>query len=729
MDAATNDSLNNPRSDMESQTPKGRVSLLETIMSDSALIQRLSEAQSVSLTLTLEIDGTGQARFEHPELRNKDAAKPVESLSFDERCITEGFVPSRLVAGPGERSSPDTEYRLVGKLGSGGTGIVYQAHQRAIDREVAVKVLRDELAGDDLARRRFLQEARTLGSLDHPNVIALHELGTGPSGELFYSMKRVDGTSWDASIDSMSQADNIDVLLRVANAIRYAHSRGLIHRDIKPENIMIGPFGEVLLADWGLALSFSGTNQRGTKSNSIGGTPAYMAPELADGEISSQSAQTDVYLLGAVLYRILTGHPPHGGSTLLECIQKAAANVILPTSVRGGWLDVAMNAMATLPGDRYVDVAAFMDAMQQQQLHQQSEDLVRRAQKKVTQTNLSVTHQDYSIAEALIREAIDVWPENRDAAMTLTKLQAEHARAAAAHGDYDLALALLTDVGMSDSELAARVRRDRQKRRDQASREAKYSALFTLSPDAGLLTRVENAEIVEANEQFERLTGYASQDVVNKRIRDIHLWACAERRSAFVDQMMENGHVDDFETPLTRCDGTVIEASLSANRFTMDDIEYILTTIRDIGPRKEAQAQLKRSRQRLRDLQHLAQLGTWELNVATGEVLWSDETFRIAGRSMEHGSPNMDEYLKTIHPEDRHKLIEAIDASIRYHTAYEVQLRHKRSDGSYNTVIARGQPYLNKDDKVTEIYGVVIDISRHVEEIETLRKHIEGTRG
>jgi serine/threonine protein kinase len=236
--------------------PNRRVNLLETILSDSSLIERLSQSNSVSLTLTLEVDAEGRARIEHGDVL--DAAIP----SKEAVRANEGFVPPRQMVCPGERPLPDTDYRLVGTLGSGGTGIVYQAHQRAIDREVAVKVLRDELAEDELSRKRFLQEARTLGSLDHPNVIALHELGTGPNGELFYSMKRVDGTSWDHSIDSMSQSENIDILMRVANAIRYAHSRGLIHRDIKPENVMIGPFGEVLVADWGLALSFSSKQQR-----------------------------------------------------------------------------------------------------------------------------------------------------------------------------------------------------------------------------------------------------------------------------------------------------------------------------------------------------------------------------------------------------------------------------------------------------------------------------------
>lgn len=703
---------------VEPATSTGRVNLLETILSDASLIERLSDSQSVSLTLTLEVDASGAARLEHPDLTKGN------SLIAIDRAVSEGFVPSRPIVGPGQRSAPDTEYRLVGKLGSGGTGIVYQAHQRAIDREVAVKVLRAELATDTLARRRFLQEARTLGSLDHPNVIALHELGTGPSGELFYSMKRVDGTSWNHTIDSMSSMENIDILIRVANAIRYAHSRGLIHRDIKPENIMIGRFGEVLVADWGLALSFDGDHRRTVTDDAIGGTPAYMAPELAAGETKSQSVRTDVYLLGAVLYRILAGHPPHGGATLLECIRAAAVNEIRPTRIKSGWMDVAVRAMATNPVDRYTDVSAFMEALDLQQQHQQSEDLVRRAQKRIEKVSDAVTHQDYSVAEALVREAIDLWPENQQAATMLANLLTEHARVAAAHGDYDLALILLKEIGLDGSELAARIRRDRQHRRETATREAKFSALFTRSPDAGLLTRYSTGEIIEANEQFERMTGYDANDVVNKKILDIHLWACPNRRTKFLEELSSTGRVDGFETPLRRHDGSVIEAALSANRVDMAGVEYILTSIRDIGESKEAQTQLKRSRARLRDLQHLAQLGTWEFNVETGEVLWSDETFRIAGRPIEHGAPNLVEYLKLVHHDDRQKLTDAIETTIAHHTVYELQLRHIRPDGSFSTVIARGQPNLDEHGKVVEIYGVVIDISRQAKEIETLRRQV-----
>ena len=330
---------------------------------------------------TIALSAHGDAStFSHPgwdravaasEQRSRSEAGSLEeTVEFSSDTVKylvdaaqEGFVPMRHVAKLGEAKLNEAEYRVVGKLGSGGTGIVYQAHQRAVDREVAIKVLRDELAGDPVSRRRFLTEARMIGGLDHPNVIALHEVSVDDRGGLFYSMKRIDGTSWDQQIGEMTLNENLQTLRGVADAIRYAHSRRLIHRDIKPENVMLGKFGEVLLADWGLAIN---DNEKDSSPDTslhevaIGGTPAYMAPELAAGDFRAVGFHTDVYLLGAVLFQILTGYPPHHGESLLACIHSAANNEIRPTRVEGELMDIAMQAMSTAPADRFATVDHFM---------------------------------------------------------------------------------------------------------------------------------------------------------------------------------------------------------------------------------------------------------------------------------------------------------------------------------------------------------------------------------
>ncbi len=753
----------------------GLMPALRQQTSDPELLRAATDSDAVSLTVTVEFDVFGRhydyVNNVQPEVprgrKNRlivtgEAAsgthtvrpvssggdqQPAGTSSSQNRLATgssagefgdDGFVPSRTLVPPGKRPAAETEYRLVGKLGSGGTGIVYQAHQRAIDREVAVKVLRDELVDDPIARRRFLAEARTIGSLDHPNVIALHELAVGPSCELFYSMKRIDGTSWDRSVDDMSFEDNLETIQRICDAIRYAHSRGLIHRDIKPENVMLGRFGEVLLADWGLALSVplsarpagaSGTTgaaagvaaaateppgSRQFVGSAIGGTPAYMAPELASGDVSRQDQRTDIYLLGALLYRVLTGNAPHYGVNLLECIRHAASNEIVPSAIRNGWMDIALRAMATNPSDRFPDVAAFAAALARERKHERSTALVRRAERHLQKVGQEPLYQDFAVAEALVREALEVWPNNPTASDALASIQVQHARVAASAGDFDLALEMLDAAGQSESELAARINQELQLRLDQASRESKFSRLFSHSPDAGLLIRWSNGEIIEANRMFEVLTGFDSQSVVGRPLTELNLWPSDEvGRSRFIEAFTQSGYVADLEISLTHRLGHPLDVSLCASRVEMDEDTFVLTTIRDIGQRVAARRELAESRQRLRDMQRLAQLGTWELDIASGKVHWSDETFKIAGLPVEHGAPDLQSYLRTVHPDDRAPISAAIENAIRYRASYELCLRHARAGGGWRTVIARGQPRLNARDEVTEVYGVVLDISRY----------------
>ena len=120
--------------------------------------------------------------------------------------------------------------------------------------------------------------------------------------------------------------ENLEILMKVADAVAFAHSRGVVHRDLKPENVMLGDFGEVLVMDWGLALSTARFRQLGsiTQSGRMGGTPAYMAPEMASGPLDRIGATSDIYLSGAILYEILTGKPPHAGRDVMSCLYAVA---------------------------------------------------------------------------------------------------------------------------------------------------------------------------------------------------------------------------------------------------------------------------------------------------------------------------------------------------------------------------------------------------------------------
>ncbi|MEM9364671.1 MAG: protein kinase [Planctomycetota bacterium] len=771
--------------------------LLDTILADADILSQLSELPDDAKTMTLELQGRraslshpnwsaitsfgdssladSLASFSSPDAVDVTRASGDTSLSPEafsrELEQVEGFIPHRVVtfmqgalpssdqqtsassretiADPKEAVA-NTEYRFFGKLGAGGTGVVYQAHQRAVDREVAIKVLRDELAKDPVARHRFLTEARVIGSLDHPNVISLHDLCLDEQGHLFYSMKRVDGASWDEEISKREENENIETLLRVGDAIRYAHSRGVIHRDIKPENVMLGRFGEVLVADWGLAVGWDarqgaqpitlGSRERFQPAPAIGGTPAYMAPEQARGLPGDISPATDVYLLGAILYRVLTGYAPHRGDSLLACIQAAADNTIRPTDVTGELIEIALHAMATDPQDRFPSVEALASAIEGQRTHEQSNRLVRRAERRLGEIDPAAHEGDdnpyepFALADALIREALEVWPENKKAQALLRRSQVDFAGVAAKQGDLDLAIKLYEVAGHGESEAAARVRLERDQRERVQSKHAKYSALFMQSPEAGILVRLEDGVLLESNAAFERLIAYSKGELVGQPMGELSIWRCPHRRQEFVERIRRDRSIDNFEAQFVRRDGQapesphasadpdvddscddpdrvrpvgVVDVLISSRVVHVDGQDVMLSTIRDISARKDAERRIQQSRQRMRDFQRLAGLGTWSFSTVAQKVTWSDETFALMGRDAALGEPGYDEFLNLIHPEDRSMVDRTIQNAKEQGASYHMGFRVDRGDG-FVWLSARGEPVMDEDGNVIELYGVLM---------------------
>lgn len=729
--------------------------LLDTISEDDSLMQRLAEMPADSKTLTLSLT-PHRMDLHHPDWSGVAAADPQlqqtldTPTDFEELRCDEGFVPGRKVVTWGKSTTTvpamvglatddnDAEYRLIGKLGSGGTGIVYQAHQRAIDREVAVKVLRHELACDRQSRQRFLAEARVIGSLDHPNVIALHDLCIDGEGHLFYAMKRIDGTSWDQQIEQFSVEENLTILLRVADAIRYAHSRGLVHRDIKPENVMLGRFGEVLVADWGLALQLSG-NSRGSfasavpdANSAIGGTPAYMAPEQAIGQLESITTLTDVYLLGAILYQVLTGRPPHHGKNLLQCIQAAAHNEIQPTEVAGELMDTAMTAMASDQALRFPTVDDFVHSIKDHRTHEESERLVRRAKRRVwpdeaepirNSDAAEQTYERFRIGQALLHEAIELWPKNSRATRTLGQLQLEFARFAAGQGDLDLSLRLYDAAGEAECEAAVRVGRERDQRDRMRESQAKYSALFTQSPEAGLLIRWTDGIVLEANPACLHLLGYELDEIVGHPIADLAVWACPERREVFVETLNRDGRIENFETQFLRKSASgycKIDVLISSRTVNVNGTEMLMSTIRDISERRSAERNLEQSRRRLRDLQRLAGLGAWSFDPNTQSVHWSEETFRVVGRDPSKAEPSYQELLDDVHPDDRLSFREVLQQATQTGASFQIQYRHRDDDGNYRWLLTRGRPVLDEHNHTIEVYGILMP-GKSTEPAETFR--------
>ena len=358
-----------------------------------------------------------------------------------------------------ESGSEEAEYELVKVLGEGGMGVVYLAKQTSIDRSVAIKMLKPKIAKDADQRLKFLAEAVVTGDLDHPNIVPIYDVGSNDAGALFYSMKRVEGTPWLDVIKDKTLEENLAILDDVANAVSFAHARGVVHRDLKPENVMLGGYGEVLLMDWGLAQPIKGFSKTGSiaEARSMGGTPAYMAPEMATGPLHKIGPHSDTYLLGAILFEIVTGKPPHRGANAMKCLMAAAKNQIRPVEETGELMDIAMRAMATNIDERHATVKDLQDAIKEYESHTESVILSDRADKELKEAEESDVYQDYARSVFGFQEAYALWNGNDRAQDGLSEARLAYAQSAMRKGDFDLGTSLLNPENPDHTELRAKL--------------------------------------------------------------------------------------------------------------------------------------------------------------------------------------------------------------------------------------------------------------------------------
>jgi serine/threonine protein kinase len=226
-------------------------------------------------------------------------------------------------------------YELVERLGEGGMGEVHRTPDPALGRDLAVKVIKAELSHNAEAEHRFLREARITGSLQHPGIVPVYNLGRLSDGRLHYTMRLVRGRTFAEILqENPGKPERLPSLLgifeKVCQAVAYMHSKGVLHRDLKPANVMVGEFGEVQVMDWGLAKILTpegaGKPERLRALSRAGrsmGTPAYMPPEQALGEWDQVDERADVFALGAILCEILTGRPAYGGEDGNEVLRRA----------------------------------------------------------------------------------------------------------------------------------------------------------------------------------------------------------------------------------------------------------------------------------------------------------------------------------------------------------------------------------------------------------------------
>lgn len=400
-----------------------------------------------------------------------------ESGTHDEELTptdTITAVPLRSLKNVNDPVSLDSsEYELLSVLGEGGMGVVWSAKQTSVDRKVAVKMIKGTYSKKRGQRNKFLAEAIVTGDLDHPNIVPIYDVGTDKGGTLFYAMKQVKGTPWQKVIKDKSLHENLEILLRVADAVAFAHARGIVHRDLKPENVMLGEFGEVLVMDWGLALPLSEFDkaERIRQFSSMGGTPAYMSPEMATGPIDRITPQSDVYLLGAILWEVVTGRPPHPGRKVQQCLLAAMRNTIRETDKSGELVEIARKAMATNIADRHKSVTQFQEEVRSYLDHSESLALAGHAQEDLTVAQQSNDYNDFSKAVFGFEQALDLWPGNKIARQGVPQAKLAYAQSAHAKEDYDLALSLLSPDNESHQELRAQILAD------QAERDARQSRL------------------------------------------------------------------------------------------------------------------------------------------------------------------------------------------------------------------------------------------------------------
>ena len=296
----------------------------------------------------------------------------------------------------GAATSDGLRFHILRPHAQGGLGAVFVALDGELNREVALKQILEKHADDPVSRARFMLEAEVNGGLEHPGIVPVYGLGTYSNGRPFYAMRFVKGESLKVAIarfhaDKSETGDpgrrslELRGLLRcftdVCNAIEYAHSRGVLHRDIKPGNIIVGRHGETLVVDWGLAkatgksdpsaaertlMPSSASGSSETLPGSALGTPAYMSPEQAEGNLDALGPRSDVYSLGATLFCLLTGRPPISGDDIGSILLAVQRGALAPprqidTSIDRSLEAVCLKAMALCPDDRYASCRALAD--------------------------------------------------------------------------------------------------------------------------------------------------------------------------------------------------------------------------------------------------------------------------------------------------------------------------------------------------------------------------------
>ena len=308
---------------------------------------------------------SGQARSDSstaPTLKG-----PSSTLHSDAPTVAATTWPGSTPSEPGTPVRTFGGYELLGEIARGGMGVVYKARQASLNRVVALKlILAGHLASDDDVRR-FHHEAQAAAGLQHPRIVAIHEIGEH-LGQHYFSMDYVEGTSLAAEVrDGPLEPGRAAALVRtLAEAVHYAHQQGILHRDLKPSNVLLDADGRPRITDFGLAKRLD-AGRGHTLTGTVVGTPSYMSPEQASGGTRGPIGPlSDVYSLGAILYELLTGRPPFRAETVLDTIMlvldsEAPLPRKLDPAIPRDLQTICLKAMAKRPARRYASAQELAD--------------------------------------------------------------------------------------------------------------------------------------------------------------------------------------------------------------------------------------------------------------------------------------------------------------------------------------------------------------------------------
>lgn len=461
-------------------------------------------------------------------------------------------------------------YLLRTMVGKGGFGEVWEAVQVRMNRIVAVKRPRVDVINKNLQshketlsdlRTQFRQEALTTANLAHPNIIPVHDLALDEYGEPLMVMKYIRGRPWDKlileDVEKLSVPDFLDkhlaILIQMAQAVAFAHSRGVIHRDLKPSQIMVGEFGEVLLADWGLAVVFdpvklSQLEQCAKKdflptpanATNPAGTPAFMAPEQTEHTAEDIGPWTDVYLLGGTLYYLLSLKVPHRGINAAESFLKARFGEVIPPQevvdtreVPEELAELAMRALTYDIEDRIQSVTDFLVQLKDIQTgagrRRRSMQIVEEVTEKIETDNKS-----YSLiasCETRLDEATGLWGDNPEVPFLRRIVHTEGCRFALSNGDLNMARihAESLEPGIHQTEALEKVvaaealshQRERQRRLAIWGFVIAVMVIITsLSFYANKISIERNVAIKEQERAFQARTD--SQNLINFMLTDMY---------------------------------------------------------------------------------------------------------------------------------------------------------------------------------------------------------------